>query len=236
MKIISEFQDYYDCIRAYGADPKLLYIRKTSELEKQEPIDIGYSPPPPPSSSGNSIYRGFIAFCGKAYPLYLAPAMLKWKAFYSFDKLYQHIQERAKTAAADNAYHYKQYLKEISEPWPWKHYLGEEYLCQESWDRFCKTRKIDIDDAWFRKYKAPVFLYLEKRAVWRTREANITINPCLKDYNFASQVDPFQAYQQIAMYVGNNLVTQMDPDPYISDELRAHSAGFDKWSFRKKKE
>jgi hypothetical protein len=235
MKIVSNFHDYYDSIRAYGSDPKLLYIRQTEELKKQDPIEIGYSPPHPRGRRLDStVKRGFIAFCGKAYPFYSLFEQ-KWKVVYSFDKLKDCI---SKSTFFDNE-EKKGLLKELKEGWPWRSYLtGEEYLTEKSWNTFWKHRKIDIDDAWFRKFKAPVFAYFDNSAGYlqrRERTAYIIVNPCLKDYNFASQVDPFQAYQQIAMYVGNNLVTQMDPDPYIPDELRAQAHGFNKWSFRKKR-
>ncbi len=62
----------------------------------------------------------------------------------------------------------------------------------------------------------------------------ITTNPRLSEFGFARMVDPMTAFQRLSMFIGNNLTTHEDPDIVMTDELKVHANGFDKWSFRKK--
>lgn len=56
-------------------------------------------------------------------------------------------------------------------------------------------------------------------------------NPCLKNYSFAKIMPPTEAFQQLSMYLGNNLAKQVDPLP-LDDKHRIIAHGMDKWSFR----
>jgi hypothetical protein len=44
--------------------------------------------------------------------------------------------------------------------------------------------------------------------------------------------DPYQAYQEVAMWLSNQAVP-IKPIPEMSDEIKAESKGFNKFSFRK---
>lgn len=65
----------------------------------------------------------------------------------------------------------------------------------------------------------------------------ILVNPTLKEFGFPSVMDITQMWQELSMYLGNQMadVSMVPPKP-ISDELRAETHGFDrKTSFRKTK-
>ena len=237
MRIVSKFHDYYDSCRVYGADPKLIYIRKTEEidiswnlhhekkqlelLEAIKPLtDILKAMP-----CFSRIYRinddlkGIIAFCGRAYPFYRLD-----NYHYTFEKVLQCIENQVKESTS-------KYLKETLEHLnrtptrPYKCDQRHSHLNKDSWKYFSNETDLNLPDSVHAYLKSPVIAIENK---------TITINPMLSKYNFASQIDPFTAYQELSMYIGNNLATQMDPEINISDEIRAESKGFDKWSFRTK--
>ena len=85
-----------------------------------------------------------------------------------------------------------------------------------------------IDDTPFLTFRSPV--------LWR-REDELVTNPILKALQFASQVDAYAAWQELSMFLGNNLVSSVGKAPRpISDELKAEAKGFDKkTSFRNQK-
>lgn len=59
----------------------------------------------------------------------------------------------------------------------------------------------------------------------------ITPKECLQ----LRQVDPYTAYQELDMFLGNNLVFQEDPDAHLTDDLKIHYKGFDKtYGFRRR--
>ena len=56
----------------------------------------------------------------------------------------------------------------------------------------------------------------------------------LKDIHFASVVPPWEAYQEIEMYLGTILVNDADKMVNVSDDVKLGKYGFDKWSFKNK--
>jgi len=65
---------------------------------------------------------------------------------------------------------------------------------------------------------------------------HIEIDCCLKDFGFQSFFDPFATYQEIDMYIGNDLLDLSTPEmPVGGDVVVAESKGYDKHSFRQEK-
>jgi len=62
----------------------------------------------------------------------------------------------------------------------------------------------------------------------------IVWNASLRDYDFMRIKDPYTAYQELSMYLGN-MAFPNKPIPVISDEVMAEIKGFNKFSFRKDK-
>ena len=60
------------------------------------------------------------------------------------------------------------------------------------------------------------------------------INPRFADYKLQSVFDPWTAYQEIDMYLNNQLAVNMEPTLERSQELIRDSKGFDDWSFKQK--
>lgn len=46
-------------------------------------------------------------------------------------------------------------------------------------------------------------------------------------------VEPFQAFQMISQWVGGVLIQPDRPMITVSDTVKIHKRGFDKWSFRR---
>ena len=69
------------------------------------------------------------------------------------------------------------------------------------------------------------------------RDAELVTNPILKALQFQTRVDVYTAWQELSMFLGNNIVNASTPPPRpISDDERAETKGFDKkTSFRNQK-
>lgn len=78
--------------------------------------------------------------------------------------------------------------------------------------------------------EAPVFVYTHT-----VKGKTITLNPCLKEFQFYKVVDPATAFQEISMhlgtYVGRNEVNSQP----LSEKEALQKHGMDKWSFKTKK-
>ncbi|CAB4196666.1 hypothetical protein UFOVP1290_186 [uncultured Caudovirales phage] len=225
MRIISSFFDYYDKGLAFGIDPNLVYVRETKILK------AGYGEPGANNSlvgmlrsialseKNHRLSHAVIGFCGKAYPMFrVSFGNKKTKNYYSFDS----IQNDLDNGIFVDKYPYTSYeLHNVMQKT-----VDRQYAKYDRLQLGCK----DITDKIFREYKAPVLL-----ADYEGYSPRFTINPRLNEYNFITQVDPIAAFQELAMFVGNNLVDQKDPNPKLSDDIKRDIHGFDKFSFRKGK-
>lgn len=230
MRIISKFHDYYDSCRGYGFDPNIIYNRVIKEIKitcnpKHEVKDVEmerHIQTIKDTIEDMPIFRwrsnGVVLFCGKVYPFLYDSEDAKYH--YSFGSLYQEVKKRV-TQAKYKSQNDLDFLAGKKQKYG-------QALTKESWKKFDEDRAKEIDSEVHRYFAAPVIKY-------HKGSEKITLNPVLRELDFASQIDPFTAFQTLAMYVGNDLVEQKDPNPPISDELRAQSKGFDKWTFRKQK-
>lgn len=96
----------------------------------------------------------------------------------------------------------------------------------------CKKQQ-DSHKALFEDKRCPIFVAHWSRWTWQRRKNSIIeYNALLRPYEFFRVFDPYTAFQEIAMFMSNLAIPQ-DPMPVIPDELKAHSRGFDEWSFRR---
>jgi hypothetical protein len=233
MRIVSNFHDYYDGVRGYGSDPRLVYVRETKEIEKPAPeiIDPLYviAAKMPHWDHGG---HGVIAFCGRAFPFY----EYRSTTVYSLQDLIRAVATIP--IPSDSPQNTKALLESLSgktrfkREWKYRNIYYYGGINQSSWDLFVKNVDLSLDDDFFRTIEAPVALI--EPGPHHYRDLPLVVNPRLNKYNFASQRDPYTAYQELSMFLGNNMATQKDPEVHISDKLRAENHGFDKWSFRKR--
>ncbi len=60
----------------------------------------------------------------------------------------------------------------------------------------------------------------------------LTLNPCLRGFDFAKILDPYTAFQNLRMWLSAQAHPE-PPIPHIDDKTMAEAKGFNKWSFRK---
>lgn len=116
---------------------------------------------------------------------------------------------------------------------------------KDSW--YIKNTRNTINDMKELKQSKKVLdLFLDQRVPYFVIESDpdaksygfrCILNCVLKDYEFYKMFDPYQAYQEIRMFVENQLAqdTQVVV-PVGDDKIIAHSKGFNKYSFRKDKQ
>jgi hypothetical protein len=86
--------------------------------------------------------------------------------------------------------------------------------------------------SFFEEYKTPIFHCKFDDNYWKPTYT-LTINPQLKQYGFASMLDPYTAIQELHMYLNNVMVqdTQVEV-PVGSDEVIRDCKGFYEYSFK----
>lgn len=236
MKIISSFSDYYDGVsNSIGVDADdLTYVRRSLNIEcgklsVREVFDYQNSIPCSESGYGHLVSPIAIFFCGKAYSVLQYDGSI----FTSYDSLYLHVKDRA-FKNNSNATGLLEMFDEADRTIAIK---GEKFysnfftyfkrLSSSSWEKVRQGK--DIDHRIFREVKAPVFMITKR---YFSREMSLITNPRLEHYRFGHFVDAFQAYQEIDMFLGNNMVEPIDNSINRTDELIRDSKGFDKNSFK----
>lgn len=226
MKIHSSFKDYYDRAQEQ-TDNRIRYIRETIEIEEAKaPMPFREVVRYVPRLDGFD--RGIIGFCGELFPFYShvrqekAGPLGEWirsdpyiiDYFYAYEAI----------SAADRKYHKKLREKRRLSLWP----FDRIYFDSRTWMECLAAAQRKTGPDLFREIKAPVFLVQNPHGV-----VKLTVNPRLNLLQFQKVINPYQAFQELEMFIGTDLAEQKDPEVHISDELRAESHGFDKYSFRK---
>jgi hypothetical protein len=227
VKVISKFKDYYDPVGRTDREDRPLYLRHTSG---EQTVDAQMMPAfarvrdvlaqlPAPQVGDAAI----VGFCGRAYPVLLLP-----EPCWTLDEYERGLRDRLAGPGLDGWG--RQQLEHALEllharrarphsPW----------LNLRSWRRFLDEARFEVSDEAFRQLRAPVFLLTEGYG-----RLHVVANPRLAPLRFASQVDPYQAWQSLDVYLGNNLSDLRQDAPEPADELKAHYHGYDEWSFRRR--
>jgi hypothetical protein len=225
MKVIRSFQDYYDGALSIFNEQVPLYIREempgntpktdafkeTISLNRQIiyvlPKKDPNAPPWTNAPIRQELHPIIVGFCGKVYPVYV-----------HFDPL--STKNKLNTTAAfvspDEIYSFYEKV-EVSQWWNKSETVFEvvkEIVNKPGWN--------DI----FIELATPVFAY-------GGNKIGFIKNPCLKDLGFQKLWHPYNAAQEIEMFLNNNLCVNNTPVmPVGSDKIIAESKGFDKYSFR----
>lgn len=245
MRINSEFKDYYDVVMGEGQDQTLVYQRHRKE-EDTSSFPFHYFPnlhhnPKMMVTTHN------IGFCGKVYPvLEIVPT--------------EHANLQTKSAREHRRFCYtledvdnfvrSQFKKDDIEIYFSKKYFsswgyGER---QHNFESFFK-RKDEYKAATekqaqpFFENLCPVFvatyapIWSQGVRYWYSREqrrGKIVYNGSLKEYEFFRIFPPYQAFQEINMWLSNQAVP-IKPIPEMTDSIKIAAKGFDEFSFRKPK-
>lgn len=176
-----------------------------------------------------------IGFCGRLFPVIsIGNSKNGWKHAYSPERTRKLIQEYVPTYNPVLDPNFPTVLKQqkadmvraLDRPYD---PLNHRFQFTE-WANFITNNHNVVNDNAFRYFRAPVLL-IEQQDI-----PVVIVNPNLREYDFVQVYTPPQAYQELSMYIGNNLANldRKEPRP-ITDKLRAETKGFDKWSFKNQK-
>lgn len=214
MKLVSRFKDYYDPLRASDREPEPVYVRETKVFALQAMTEDQRFQADrlrlsmlPRLTWDDDCEPCVVAFCGRLFPLMI----LGRSVAYNQQQL---VDAADKLAGFDD----------------WTRTARGRVVRHT--DAFAREwgylpRRLD-DDGPFVTFRAPV-LFL--------RTSELVTNPVLRPLQFQSQVDAYTAWQELSMFLGNNMVSALAAPPRpITDEERAETKGFDrKTSFRNQK-
>lgn len=224
MLIVSKFRDYYDSIAGQkGIDKKIVFNRDQNSLflpefhSKWSDRTQHYFPNYDSRIVRND-YKGLVQYetyilgiCGKLYPL-LVNTIRKKTGVYSHETYSEFIYDINIIEE-----YYNQYNK--------SHYSWRKSNWSIYKDYLTSTKVQDL----FFKHNTPIFILGAKTL----KEINFNINPILKDIEFFKVMDPFTIFQEIEMFISQQLCTEITSSN-ISDKDKIVGHGFDpKWSFRK---
>ena len=234
MRIISKFHDYYDGCMAYGVDPKCIYLRELKETDnkKEWPPGLGLRASlKAHKSTGFYDYlsthyeTGCVWFCGQSFPFIIFIRVIN---YLTSERIYCYNMEQLEEALLE--YGSKQekifYLnppkKRFATKEKFKAFFAEnKYSEKEVTELLCKLGM-------------PCLAWTET-ASWIKSGDRLFLNPILKIFQFYRIKDPFQAFQDLSMFISGIMGGQAPPMIPISDKIRLEKHGFDsKWSFRKK--
>lgn len=228
MRIKSRFRDYYDGVQQFGQDD-LVYPREPKTFEKSG----GYC-----ESS-----EAYIGFAGKIYPVlypYLTNHGSSEVPCLSIEDLDKYIDTHGSK---------KDCLIYYNEGGRYKNYNGYHRNYRESWfknepksDGFLSSYQ-DNRAKWhkeflptiFEKFNVPIFVVHKPILMGAYDRYKLDINACLRKYQLARVLPPYQAYQELYMWLCNRANPIKEPPP-IDDKTMCEIKGFDKkTSFRKGK-
>jgi hypothetical protein len=235
MKIYSKFKDYYDAIGAGDLEKTPIYKRDTVEEGLNEidykDLQVGMLNHFEPNGDVK-VSSYIIGFCGKIYPYWKVSTKTKSTGFYN-DRIEKIIYDPQELLSID--FERKDY-KWMAKYYPNKFNARNSLKNPQEYIDYLNNHKPLTDI--FLQMKIPIFFlrrarYSEKKFVYVIEK-----NPSLKEHEFAKMIDPYTAYQELDMFMGNVLTTdqynQVDI-PTGDDKTLAECKGFNKFSFRKDK-
>lgn len=235
MRIISSFKDYYDCGQTYGQDLDCVYIREIREEIFNWSLPGGRNT----DFSNNLINRIIIGFAGKIYlgvdfSIYLGEKIQSPRQFcYSIEDCDKFAEKHLKEKELQEYYTKNKYYWKP----PFKHHLYGYHSYFSSYFNKVNDYQKTLEGI-FSNFSCSIFKLGSskwKRLDYRSyhNESKIIINPNLREQEFYRRLEPYTAYQELQMYVGNLAVPQK-PIPVPTDKEMVEIKGFDpKWSFRK---
>ncbi len=229
MRIVSRFKDFYDGVRALDREDTPLYVRDTHRIElsavpmrERRELFARLGPlwrdsiiPPDPHVVPQA-ERVVVGFCGHVFSGYLVFGAMCWTLSEVEAAVVRHLPHRAQ---------HERVLDDLrsTRVSPWAPTLNAA-----TWAQHVEHRPRRIAAAPFLAMRAPIVVVTDSAVI---------VNPSLRAYHFATQLDPYAAWQELSLFLGNTLLLDAPPPPRpIDDRLRAHTHGFDKSSFRNTKQ
>ena len=254
MRIIGG-KDYYDSARAYGADPAHVLVRNHEQFTQHDlpddfpfegfanqfPVSFGIKNPikNPIHNRDLDIRLGTVVvfFAGKIYKAIRAetahPGVLVTPSRYEkpeYKYSYLWSMQDFEEWFEFNRKHIREDRMTSTKPRDWRR-LDYEGVAAVA-EKVLRVRELTPEQMkWVVDNKVSI---ITGEYFSRSDNTNWTINSdFLGDYEFARVLDPYTAFQELAMWVGGILPGNENPMVSISDEDRASKHGMDKWSFRR---
>lgn len=230
MKIISKFNDYYDSAQMFYSDD-VIFVRKDNGGVLESGKSLHYLNP---NSTARFLSRlinflsrqfenqhkldissrlttniEFVGVCGKLY--------IRVKYDYSNK---DGEQTEVSYHTFDDAF---SMLKSSHKLW-WHEDLINMFPVVEN--RL---------SAYFQEYNTPLFVVCEADIFNRKNRCEIVLDtaPNLKELGFFKIQDTYTIYQNIEMFLTNNLTKHDNPDQITDNDVLRDAKGFDKMSFKK---
>ncbi len=224
MRINSKFKDYYDSIvYTKGIDNNLIYNRIEENIYYNQINDYlkNYNryllfniPRSKYIEKENTIYQFYVGFCGKIYTGAIITE--NGKKFITYD-----INEISK-------YYY---LFSSNYRWVDKKAINKTIAKKISLHNKFITDKNVLDI--FTKYNTPCFCLFYNEYDKMNYEKNTIINFELDKIQFYKCIDPYTAFQDIEIFLGERLNNGKNVDIPLTDKDKIINHGFDlKTSFR----
>lgn len=257
MKLVSKTHDYYDSVLAHGRDEDLVFVRKneTIEVPKDTSLSTFASQQKLYNAFRTSVHLGFdfslsslywkgrsnscftintfcILFCGKEYPCltfefeepngYGGSTKGPAQFIYNEHDLHRVLKKHHKEIKQYNE-RYDANFEENTLP-KIKQFLTSSGRENVAAAEYCYEHKLAY------------VMIVEKGGYgwWGNYHSRFIIehHPNLKKLGFAQVVDPFTAFQEISMFLGN---IPRDPNMMVTltDKEELVKKGFDNMSFKK---
>ena len=243
MRIISDFKDYYDVAMALGQDQTLIYNRfkKTEEL-KHLPFPTFTNNFYSYTNDSLTVDKTFIVgFCGRIYPIISVnlgkhryssmsdkESRKDRKLCFNIEEIDTYVRLNFKDKCYQD-FHNKEFKRKSDWPWGIRYHDFAQYFEYRNKSSGTKWgQPLDSDKQYFETNRTPIFIGQQLNR----DTAEVVYNANLKDVEFYRLFDPFQTYQEISMWLGNQAEPRK-PIPEMSDDIKAFQHGYDKWSFRK---
>jgi len=230
MKIIDSRNDYYDNITGYYSKYPVYvrkeeshylgdYIKFFTKRDRERILDIS-----------DSVYKlcgigdpYIVGVCGDLYLVVLTSRSdginIKIKSFVNMNDI--------KRSCGDD-------IVELCDECPCSHinhYTPRQSICVHAkkihlWNDIV-ANNTDFIRSLFIKAGCPIFSI-------QIKYSKVFIkNPILKHIGFQSVIHPYDMYQKIEMFLGNELVKEKKI-PEFSDDLKRHAHGMDSYSFKRR--
>lgn len=231
MLIVCKFKDFYDTAMGIdGIDKTLIYKRETVEIKefKQDLLLPSYTDE---QTKQVIVYIPFvIGFCGKIYFTYKVQYHQPRKGWY-----YDYRKEiPLKTEYIYGTQNLIKTIKKLNGKYTHSHRYSSKKKEENAVIDIIEKQNEKPYNKIFAKYKVPIFYFEVSEGLFsKYKTTTLILNPKLKDFDFVQIMNPFQANQEISMFIGGVLGQADKPMVEISDKDRLLSKGFDdKWSFR----
>jgi hypothetical protein len=250
VRIFSKFHDYYDTALGFGIDPNVTYERKeeniTDWMKDQSKLKdvvkkihdgiFDFRVERINSPELQVINKIVVLFCGKIY--FCVKASYKRKGgdyyhstatefIYTFDAFKRAIATHSKINLEHNITS-GLFDGTRSKPMTIAKRFKLLFDKQGVESEVVKDLHFELDSPVVVIDYDLIYTYSKKMGVFK--------NKCLRDVEFYKAVNPFEAFQELSMFIGGIMGGKSPIMIEVSDKDRIAKHGFDKFSFRKEKQ